>query len=364
VSAVAPALGHAPQPRPADATGLLYERYHRRIFGFCLGQLGSREDAEDAVQTTFVNAQRGLRRGVVPQFELAWLFTIARNVCHNSRDSASRRGRLETVRDLEDMQDTLAMPERGSGISVGELTRALGKIPERQRRALLLREFQGLSYDEISKELAVSLSAVETLIFRARRSVAEQVERTGTSWRGAAAWMVTGFRWLVGGAAPLKVAAVTAAVATTATLAVVPAVRDDGRAPTPAPAQNETSRPVVRTPDAVRRATPGPAPAAKPRPASGEKGAPARADQVHVATPPVRTEAAPRQTSSPRSDQGTSVTPTLNIPSVTVPPLSTPELNLPAPDVTLPQVSLPAVQLPSVPLPLDPPQLPALPALP
>ena len=87
-------------PLPADATGLLYERHHQRIFGFCLSQLGSREDAEDAVQTTFINAQRGLGRGVVPEFELAWLFTIARNVCHNSRDSASRRGRLEVVRDL------------------------------------------------------------------------------------------------------------------------------------------------------------------------------------------------------------------------------------------------------------------------
>jgi len=368
VSAVAPvSLGHA--PRPADATGLLYERHHRRIFGFCLSQLGSREDAEDAVQTTFINAQRGLRRGVVPQFELAWLFTIARNVCHSSRDSASRRGRVETVRDLEEMQDTLAMPERGSGsgISVGELTRALGKIPDRQRRALLLREFQGLSYDEISKELGVSMSAVETLIFRARRSLAEQVERTGSTWRGAAAWMVTGFRWLFGGgAAPLKVAVVTAAVATTATLAVVPAVlvRDHGRAQAPAPAQTGTPRPEVSTPDAVGRAVPGPAPAAKPRPAYGEKGTPASADQVHVATPPVRTEVAPQQTSSPRSDQVTSVTPTLNVPGVTVPLVSTPELNLPAPDVTLPQANLPAAELPKVQLPLDPPQLPDLPALP
>jgi len=88
-------------PLPAEATGLLYEQHHQRIFGFCLSQLGSREDAEDAVQTTFINAQRGLRRGVVPEFELAWLFTIARNVCHNVRDSASRRGRVEAVRDLD-----------------------------------------------------------------------------------------------------------------------------------------------------------------------------------------------------------------------------------------------------------------------
>ncbi len=90
MSAAAPA-SFAQARQPADATGLLYERYAGRIFGYCLSLLGSREDAEDAVQTTFVNAQRGLHRGVVPQFELAWLFRIARNVCYNARKSSSRR---------------------------------------------------------------------------------------------------------------------------------------------------------------------------------------------------------------------------------------------------------------------------------
>ena len=164
MSAVAPAsFGHAPQP-PSDATRLLYERHSGRIFGYCLSLLGSREDAEDAVQTTFINAQRGLRRGVVPKFEVAWLFTIARNVCHNSRQAASRRGRLESARDLGALQDVLAMPERGASVSIGELTRALGAIPERQRRALVLREWQGLSYDEIAQELNVSVENVTAFV--------------------------------------------------------------------------------------------------------------------------------------------------------------------------------------------------------
>lgn len=217
---------------PAEATGLLYERHHQRIFGFCLSQLGSREDAEDAVQTTFINAQRGLRRGVVPEFELAWLFTIARNVCHNTRESASRRGRVEAVRDIEALQDVVALPERGGDVSPAELMQALGALPERQRHALLLRELQGLSYYEIAKELAVSVAAVETLIFRARRSVAEQLGRKQT--RGLLAWMLALVRWpFQSGAVPLKLAAVTTTIATTATLAVVPAMREPARAPAP-----------------------------------------------------------------------------------------------------------------------------------
>src|SRR5438132_2188637 len=211
MSAVAPAsAGRAPQP--ADATGILYQRHSGRIFGYCLSLLGSREDAEDAVQTTFVNAQRGLDRGVVPQFELAWLFKIARNVCYNARESSSRRGRLESVQDLDALQDVLPSPERNARVSIGDLTRALAAIPERQRRALLLREFQGLSYEEMAAELDVSVAAVETLLFRARRAVAKHVASVAAL-----------FRWLFqGGAAPLKVAAATATLATAGTLGVAP----------------------------------------------------------------------------------------------------------------------------------------------
>ena len=66
MTAVAPALHKGKPSRDADATGALYERYARPLFGFCLNRLGTREEAEDAVQTTFLHAQRGLRRGVVP----------------------------------------------------------------------------------------------------------------------------------------------------------------------------------------------------------------------------------------------------------------------------------------------------------
>jgi RNA polymerase sigma-70 factor (ECF subfamily) len=220
------------QAPPRDTTALLYERHSSRIFGFCLSRLGSREDAEDALQLTFLNAQRGLGRGVVPEYELAWLFKIAQNVCHNRHQSAKRRGRVEAPHDLDSLQDVIASPERGgTGVSLGELTQALGTIPARQRKALLLREFQGYSYEEIAAELDVSVAAVETLLFRARRAVAQQLEQTGATQsrgRSAVAGVLEVFQWLFkGGAAPLKLAAVAATVATTASLAVVPAVRDE-----------------------------------------------------------------------------------------------------------------------------------------
>jgi RNA polymerase sigma factor (sigma-70 family) len=159
----------------ADATRELYERYSGQIFGYCLHRLGSREEAEDAAQSTFLNAFRGLARGVVPESDSAWLFKIAENVCHSRHRSSWRRGRVESPSDLDAFQDVLPAPPRAQDelIPLGE---ALERLPETQRRAILLREWQGLSYREIGEELGLSQSAVETVIFRARRSLVDGLE--------------------------------------------------------------------------------------------------------------------------------------------------------------------------------------------
>jgi len=368
MSAVAPAsVGRAPQP--ADATGVLYERHSQRIFGYCLSLLGSREDAEDAVQTTFVNAQRGLGRGVVPQFELAWLFRIARNVCYNAHAASSRRGRHEGTVDLDALQDVLPAPERGTGPSIEELTRALADIPERQRRALLLREVRGLSYEEIAAELGVSVPAVETLIFRARRAVAEQFAQPGKRRRhGLLAPVSTALRWLLqGGAAPVKVAVATATLASTAALvAVVPGTQHPVQGPTPAPQKVAKTSvrvvpPAAQAKHGIARAHPrqvslrgpvGTHTAAVPPP----REAAARESQ-HTVSPPQQT--APAPAAAPPVSVGVPPvsTPTATVPVVTVPPVS-------LPPVGLPQVELPQVELPQVELPLETPSVPALPKLP
>ena len=161
-------------PETVRATDL-YERYASRLYGFCLHRLGSREEAEDAVQTTFLNAFRGLSRGVVPASESAWLFKIAENVCLSRHRAAFRRRRVEAPGDLAAVEDTVAAPARADDELI-PLEDALAEMPDAQRRALLLREWQGLSYREIAAELQVSQSAVETLIFRARRSLARRLE--------------------------------------------------------------------------------------------------------------------------------------------------------------------------------------------
>lgn len=234
--AAVPSIGRAAHveraAREADATQDLYERHSGQIFGFCVNKLGSRDEAEDALQSTFLNAHRALQRGVTPEAELAWLYKIAHNVCLTRRRSTRRRGRVESPSDFAAVQDVLPAPPQEAPEDLMRLTEALEHMPESQRRAILLREWQGLSYHEIADELNLSQSAVETLIFRARRTLASNLE-SETKQPGALSRMrkaldggmlLAALKGLFEGGAAVKVAAV--AVAASGTVVVATATPD------------------------------------------------------------------------------------------------------------------------------------------
>ncbi len=159
----------------AEAAASLYERYYDRVYGFCLYQLGNREEAEDATQTTFLSALRALERGVVPQMEANWLFTIARNTCRGRFRTRGLSRERETLSDPHLLQ-AVSPDHEAAGDQLFSLEDALADMPEQQRRAIILREWRGCSYAEIADELELSAPAVETLIFRARRSLAQRLE--------------------------------------------------------------------------------------------------------------------------------------------------------------------------------------------
>jgi RNA polymerase sigma factor (sigma-70 family) len=138
------------------------------VLGLCRLLLRDPLEAEDAAQQVFLSAHRALLRGSVPRDPPAWLGTIARNECR-ARIRARMREPLALPELPADLPDPLAAAIRTADLDAVWL--ALSQLPRRQRRALMLRELGGLSYHELGRALGVSQSAVESLLFRARRHV-------------------------------------------------------------------------------------------------------------------------------------------------------------------------------------------------
>jgi RNA polymerase sigma factor (sigma-70 family) len=149
----------------------LYRRHVADVYRYALVMLDSPADAEDVTQTTFLNAYRALARGEQPRAAGSWLRTIAHNLClQHFRQAARRPAQVELDNDA-------AKPVNDeSAVNVDDLVRALRQIPVNQRAALVMRELEGRPIAEIANVLGLSVSAVETQLFRARRSVREQLE--------------------------------------------------------------------------------------------------------------------------------------------------------------------------------------------
>jgi len=150
----------------------LYRRHRRDVYGAVLRDVRNPDEAEDVTQIAFMNAFRAIRRGEEPDKPRAWLVTIARNVVRRRYQALARRPQ-EVALDREVAADLADV----NGPTAGEIAAAIRRLPPNQRAVILLREIQGRSYAEIAEELELSLAAVETLIFRARRSLSEELQR-------------------------------------------------------------------------------------------------------------------------------------------------------------------------------------------
>jgi RNA polymerase sigma factor (sigma-70 family) len=145
----------------------LYRRYVKDVYHYALALLRNPADAEDVTQTTFLNAYRAYVKGVEVEKPQNWLIKIAHNV---ARTRYARAGRRVKEVPLEEHVELIAVPEEDRPDVQGVLD-ALGLLPFNQRSALVMRELEGRTYAEIADTIGVSVSAVETLIFRARRSL-------------------------------------------------------------------------------------------------------------------------------------------------------------------------------------------------
>ena len=167
----------APQLRQHRSFERLYQRHVGDVYRYALAVMRNQADAEDVTQTTFLNAYRAFESGQRPEKPQNWLIAIAHNVCRQRFRQSARRP-TEVAFD-DDIGTQLVEPEDDA--PTGEdIRRALGHLAFNQRAALVMRELEGRSYAEIAEILELSPSAVETLIFRARRALREQLETSLT----------------------------------------------------------------------------------------------------------------------------------------------------------------------------------------
>jgi RNA polymerase sigma factor (sigma-70 family) len=150
----------------------IVDRYQGRLLGFCRQMLGSTEDAEDVLQEVFVNAYRAMLADEREINLRPWLYRIARNRCLNHL--------RKPTADSQESMDMVPMVEAGSTAEkvhnreeFRQLLTDVSKLPETQRSALLLREMDAMSYEEIASAMDTSVPSVKSLLVRARISLAE-----------------------------------------------------------------------------------------------------------------------------------------------------------------------------------------------
>jgi RNA polymerase sigma factor (sigma-70 family) len=153
----------------------LVARYQSRLLSFCRHMLGSREDAEDVLQEVFAAAFNAIVSDDRPINVRPWLYRIARNRCLNHL-------RKQTAIGVDSMDVHLADHGTTTADRVHDreefrqLVADVQTLPETQRTALLLREIDALSYEQIAEAMETTVPSVKSLLVRARVSLAEATE--------------------------------------------------------------------------------------------------------------------------------------------------------------------------------------------
>jgi RNA polymerase sigma-70 factor (ECF subfamily) len=157
----------------------LVTMYQHRVFGVALRMLGNRAEAEEIAQETFLRAHRALREFRGEARLGTWLYAIASRLCLNRLASGPRRH--ERSDDIALAQAPAESADTAGELERGELEAALHEavaaLPEDRRIVVVLRDLEGLSYEDIAEVLGMPLNTVRTRLHRARLDLKAKLER-------------------------------------------------------------------------------------------------------------------------------------------------------------------------------------------
>jgi RNA polymerase sigma factor (sigma-70 family) len=162
-----------------QAFEVLYDRHHAAVLSYCRHMLGSRDEAEDALQQAFVSAHADIVSTDKPIRFKAWIYTIARNRCL----SILRARREQPTDDLERVSTAGLGDEVQRRADLQELLSDMHELPEDQRAALILSELGDLSHAEVAEVIECEVTKVKSLVFQARAGLIERRQARETPCR-------------------------------------------------------------------------------------------------------------------------------------------------------------------------------------
>jgi RNA polymerase sigma-70 factor (ECF subfamily) len=154
-----------------DAFEQLVAKYEQSVFGSIYRYIGDRDEAEDIAQDVFLKVWRYARTFSGNSKFSTWLYRIVVNQCLTYRAKRKKRPQslYSTIEETESSSGALDAVEEKKRAEI--VRRAIDQLPGRQRIALILSRFESRSYKEIAEIMGVSISTVESLVFRAKRGL-------------------------------------------------------------------------------------------------------------------------------------------------------------------------------------------------
>ena len=155
----------------AEAFQILVERYQKQVFSLAYRLCGDYDEAQDMAQEAFIRIYQELPRFDASRRFFPWMYRVAHNVCVNQLARRPRESTpLDEVFDLADDSGPAAHPEQAfAQLEQADAVRtAIAALPEAYRLPLVLKYLEGLSYKQISDQLSLPVSTIETRLFRGR----------------------------------------------------------------------------------------------------------------------------------------------------------------------------------------------------
>ncbi|MGD7652293.1 MAG: RNA polymerase sigma factor [Verrucomicrobiales bacterium] len=167
-----------------DAFRQLIERHQNAVIGTVSKMLGNTTDSEDIAQQVFLRIWKSAKRYKPSAKFTTYLYTITRNLVFNETRRRSRKKEVSSedraenshaqIEDTPDRRPDSELLQAELQLAVDE---AIASLPENQRMAVILRRYEQLAYEEIADVLDTSVSSVKSLLFRARTTLRESLER-------------------------------------------------------------------------------------------------------------------------------------------------------------------------------------------